>query len=352
MNKKNKLFGKKDIILLFLISVALMTPIFTKDTVTIFITSIIGIIPLAYYIGLGTEELAAHYSSVAGGLISSTFGNLTELIIGILAVKEGLTEVIKASLTGAIIGNTLFVFGSAVFLGGFKYKEQKLSSSLTDINGTLLLITMLLFLFPSLLPLFHEKQFALDISLMIAVLMIIIYIASLIFSLITHKEWFVDTADREKPTLSKGKSVMILATASVILAFISESFVGVLENFSHTYHLGELFIGVVIIGLVGNVAEHLFAINLALKNKVDLLITASIGSALQIALLVTPILLFTAYIFGQNMTLLFTPLEIASIIASVLLISEISNDRIVNWFEGLLLIALYFVLAVLFYYAG
>ncbi len=353
--RKNKgtkdIFGKKDIIFILIILAGLLTPIFTSNTIAIFTASLLAILPLAYYIGLSTEELAGHYSSVVGGLISSTFGNLTELVIAILAVKEGLTEVVKASLTGSIIGNTLFVFGSGILLAGFKYKEQKLSSSLADINSTLLLITMLLFLFPSLLPIFHEENRIESISLLVAGLMLVIYLASLVFSLITHKDWFIDKGEREKPHISKAMAIGILILTSLALVIASENFVSVLEDFSHHLNLNDLFVGVVIVGLVGNVAEHLFAVNLALKNKVDLLITASVGSALQVALFVTPLLVFAGWFFNQAMTLLFTPLEIVSIIGSVLLMNEISKDKLVNWFEGFLLVMLYAVLGILFFFA-
>ena len=353
IKKKSNKLNLKHILLISIILIGLIIPFFVKDTIIIFITSFLAIIPLAYYVGYATEELANYYSSVIGGLISSTFGNLTELVIAIFAIKSGLIEVVKASITGSIIGNILFVFGTGVLLAGFKYKEQKLSSSLTDINSTLLLITMLLFLLPSLLPIFHEQAHVETISLLLAGVMLLIYISSLIFSLITHKEWFIDTSSiKRKPEISKLKAFTILFITTLALLVISDSFVGTLETFSHILNLNELFVGVVIVGLVGNVAEHMFAVSLAFKNKVDLLITASIGSALQIALLVTPLMVFIAAFYGKELTLLFTPLEIVAIISSVLLINEINKDKFVNWFEGLALVLLYCVIAILFFYSS
>ena len=210
---------------------------------------------------------------------------------------------------------------------------------------------MLLLLLPSLLPIFHEETKVQDISSIVALIMLIVYLASLVFSFVTHKELFVSHST-EKPKLSKGVAILFLLLVSTALVIVSENFVAVLEEFSKIMNLNDLFVGVVIVGLAGNIAEHLFVGKLALKNKLDLVLSSSIGSALQVSLFVTPILVFTSLFLNKGMTLLFTPLEIVSVISSVLLINEISKDSQVNWFEGLLLVLLYVVIGTIFYFAN
>ncbi len=334
-----------------LILLGLVVPFLSRDVLAISSTALVALTLLSMYMGKAVESLAYYYSDMTSGFLMTLFGNFAELVIGFAALQAGLGEVVKASITGSILGNILVVFGSGVLIAGLKYKSQKLPSAMSDTNSTLLLTTVLLFLFPSLLPYFHEVAFEENISLYVGVLMLLIYVASLLFSFVTHKEWFLSREKEVKAELSRFASIALLVVVSILMFVVSESFVGVIEELSKNFGWNNLFIGVVIIGLVGNVAEHIVSIELTLKNKVALLLSSSVGSSLQVALFVMPLLVITGYAIGKPVTLLFTPLEIASLIGTALLVNEISKDGKVNWFEGLLLLILYAVVGALFFYA-
>ncbi|MFA6530762.1 MAG: calcium/proton exchanger [Candidatus Micrarchaeia archaeon] len=323
------------------------------DPIVIFISSLLAILPLAAKIGEATEELAKVYGGHIGGLLNATFGNSAELIIAVLAINKGLIDLVKASLAGSIIGNLLFVLGLSIFLGGLKFKEMKLSTNVSGLNSTMLLIAFMSIMIPSMfhfIPVEHWGNDEKILSLVVSVLLISTYLLSMIFSLKTHAYLFRTKEHNEKPKWSKNYSIMILAVSTVLLALVSEVFVSQIEHVAQNFNLSDLFMGAIIIAVVGNAAEHLAAIFFALKNNLDLSVNVTVGSSLQIAMFVAPIAVLFAFFIGQPMDLVFTPFEIIAVFASVLIVNEITTDGKCNWFEGAQLLVMYLIICALFYF--
>ncbi len=310
----------------------------------------IGIIILSLYSGDITEELAKHYSSTIGGLINATLGNIGELIIGLFALKQGLNDVVQASITGSIVGNLLFLFGLAIMINGLFFKKSTIKKKVSEINSTLLMITVILLFLPSLLPVLHESSHYKIITLWVAGIMFFIYISSLIFSLITHKKWFLDNI-KEKPQISKLEGWIFIIISVFLMTVMSDMFSKLIEAVSLQFGFNELFMGAIIVGMIGNIGEHISSLKFSLKNKMDLVVSISIGSALQVGLFVLPVLVFASFLMGNPLILNFKPVESVSMFVSALLLNEVTKDSEVNWFEGLELIALYILIAVLFYFA-
>lgn len=332
---------------LFVLTLGLI--FFEVNFLVIFFFIAVTLVMGSKLLGNATEEIANYYSPTAGGLLNATMGNLAELIIAIFALRAGLVDVVKASITGSIIGNVLLVFGAAVFVGGFKFKESKLNKREAQVSSTMLLITSLLLLLPSILGFFHEELYTPQISYAVAASLFILYICSMIFSFVTHKHYFT-VGEKEKPKMKKLHAFLLLIFSVVILVILSELFASRLEEFAHSVGWGELFIGAILVGIVGNAAEHLSALQFAMKGKTSLVLNVTIGSSLQIGMFVAPLLVFISWFMGAPMTLAFIPIEIIAIILSVFLINEIASDGEVNWLEGLQLLFLYVVLAILFYF--
>lgn len=343
-----------DLLLVF-IPVALGLNFLRADGTLLFVTSLLAILPLAAKMGQATEELAKIYGGHIGGLLNATFGNAAELIIVLLAINKGLIELVKASLTGSIIGNLLFVFGLSLLVGGLKFKEQKLSAPLAGLNSTMLLIALMSILIPSLfhfVPLEHRNNDEQLLSLSVSVLLISVYLLSIVFSLKTHQYLFRSKESGEKARWSRNYSIAVLAVSTILLGLVSEVFVGQIEGIAHQFSLSELFIGAVVVALVGNAAEHLAAVFFALKNDLDLSMNVTVGSSLQIAMFVAPLSVLVGALMGKGMDLVFTPFEVVAVFASVLIVNEIGADGKCNWFEGAQLIAMYIILVVLFYLVG
>ncbi len=321
--------------------------------VVIFALSIIAILPLAAKMGEATEDLALHYGSHIGGLLNATFGNAAELIIALIAVSKGLTELVKASLTGSIIGNLLFVLGISIVVGGLKYKEQKISNNIAGMNSTMLLIAVISIVIPSIFALIpgHAIADENNLSIVISILLIVLYALSMVFSLKTHSYLFTKkNATHEEPKWTKLHAAIMLITATILLALISEILISQVEQVGHTFGISEIFLGAVIIALVGNAAEHLAAIFFALKNDLDLVVNVTVGSSLQIALFVAPLTVLAGVYLHVPMNLVFTTFEVIALFASAIVVNEIANDGRVNWFEGAQLIILYTIIAALFYF--
>jgi Ca2+:H+ antiporter len=320
----------------------------------LYVTFIFIILTLIFgsrMLGDATEEFANYYSSTLGGLMNATLGNLPELIIGFFALKAGLVEVVKASLTGSIIGNVLLVFGMAALIGGFKYKELKFTRHESNISSTMLLIASFLLLLPSILFLFHEEKYNVNISYFVAFALFLLYIGSIIFSFFTHKEYFA-VGNHEKPKMKKSHALLLMIASIIILSIVSELFASRLEIVAEGLHWGELFIGAILVGVVGNAAEHLSVIQFARKNKASLVLNTAIGSSLQIAMFVAPVLVLISILVGNVMSLAFLPIEIVAIVLSAFLVNEISKDDSINWLEGAQLVLLYLVLAIIFFFYG
>ena len=325
------------------------------DKIWIFVTSALAIIPLAGFMGKATEELAKVAGAGLGGLLNATFGNAAELIIALIALRRGLFDLVKASLTGSIIGNILLVLGVSVLVGGIRYEKQVFNKTASSVGSTLLALSAIGLVIPALFHIIVIGQPAIEheLSLLIAIVLFITYFLSLIFSLYTHRHLYLGKSPlikEERPEWGKNKSIVILILAVMGIALLSEFLVGAVEVTAKAFGMTEVFIGVIVVAIIGNAAEHSTAVLVAYKNKMDLAVTIAIGSSIQIALFVAPILVFVSYLFGEPMDLIFTDLEVVSVGISVWILSLIAHDGESNWMEGVQLLAVYLILAVAFYF--
>ena len=345
-------------LLLVFVPVSIGLSYFTPDRhVAIFVTSVLGILPLAGAIGQATEALAHRLGGGIGGLLNATFGNAAELIIGALALYEGLTDLVKASLTGSIIGNVLLVFGASALVGGLKHPVQRFNRTAAGMGTTMLLLSAIGLVVPAV---FHyiargrEPDLKLDTE--IAIVLLITYGISLIFTLKTHRSLYGITAEGHKESpqeqaLTTKRAVLLLLGATAAVALVSELMVGALTETATALGISQLFMGVIVVALVGNAAEHYSAIVLAARNEMDAAISIAVGSSTQIALFVAPVLLLLSYVIADHpMNLLFSVFELVAIGVSVLSISFISHDGETNWMEGVQLLAVYLILALAFYF--
>jgi Ca2+:H+ antiporter len=317
----------------------------------VFFLAAIAVIPLAKYIGEATEELAGRTTPALGGFLNATFGNATEIIIGLFALQAGLVEVVKASITGSIIGNLLLVLGMAIFFGGFRKEKQTFSATAAKAAGSTLLLAVIALVMPAIFLLTAPQSEAIidTLSAFVAVIMIGAYCANLLFTLYTHNHLYKDIEHFE-PKWSVKKSVVVLLVSTAVVAWMSEILVGSIEPLVESWGWTELFIGVILIAVIGNAAEHVSAITVALKNRMDLSLQISIGSAVQIAMFAAPVLVLSSYFFPVHMGLVFNTFELVAIIFSVFIVNSISEDGESNWFEGLQLLAAYAIMAVAFFF--
>ena len=326
----------------------------------IFIAAALSIVPIAALMGQATENLASKAGPTIGGLLNATFGNATELIIAFFALQAGKTEVVKASITGSMIGNMLLVLGMAFFLGGLRFNKQTFSKETAGALSSLLLIVMIAFIVPALFDLtergdgisdaqakISDGQFALAASFVL----IGLYVCNLIFSLVTHKDLISNHGDaHDGPGWSVGRSVATLITCTLVVAWLSETLVGSLEGFSKGLGLSEVFAGLIIIPIVGNAAEHSASV-FAVKNKLDISIQIALGATIQIALLVAPILVIASYLMGKPMDLVIhRPLELAALVGATLITASVARDGESNWLEGAMLLGVYLLLAIAFFF--
>ena len=320
--------------------------------VLVFFISAISIVPLAKFIGEATEELAIHTGPALGGFLSATFGNATELIIGIFAIRAGLIEVVKASITGSIIGNLLLVLGMAIFFGGVKFKKQIFNKTASLATASTLLLATIALIVPAIFMQTAPKVgggIIEKLSLAVAVLMILAYVADLFFTLKTHKHLYMEEVGKFESKWSIQKSILILLAATLAVAWMSEILVGSIEPVVAVFGWTELFIGVIFVAIIGNAAEHASAITMALKNKMDLAVQISIGSATQIVMFVMPALILISLMFPTQMSIVFNPFELIIIVSSVMIANLIIEDGETNWFEGLQLVVAYVIIAVAFF---
>ncbi|KQR41310.1 cation transporter [Deinococcus sp. Leaf326] len=323
----------------------------------IFISAALAILPLAGIMGQATEQLAVRAGSAVGGLLNATFGNATELIIAFFALQAGKLEVVKASLIGSILGNLLLVMGLAVLVGGLKYKEQRFNIKTAGAISSLLTISLIALSIPTIFDyaaraVAPEAAARLDVNLSdaAAVVLIIMYISYLFFTLRTHSDLLSasdddDAEEHDGKPWSVALAVGVLAASTVAVAFMSEFLVGTLEAATASLGLTEFFVGLILIPIIGNAAEHAAAVMFALRNKMNLSMTISLGSTVQVALLVAPLLVLAGLIVGQPMNLVVTPLELIAIVAAVLIANSVVRDGETNWLEGVLLLGVYVILA-------
>lgn len=329
-----------------------------RDDVLLFVFAGLAIIPLAGLMGKATESLAVYLGEGVGGLLNATFGNAAELIIALMALHEGLVSVVKASITGSIIGNLLLVLGASMIAGGAKHSIQQFNKMAVGSVTSSLALAAVGLLVPTVFHLSAETRGAAwhpvveeRLSLAIAGILFVTYIGSLIFALRTHREHFAgEASDHHEAEWSRGRAALVLVVATAFVAWMSEFLVGSIEAARQSLGFTEVFVGVIVVAVVGNAAEHSTAVLVAMRNKMDLSLGIAIGSSQQVALFVAPVLVFASYAFGRPMTLEFSIPEVVAVLASVYLVALISSDGKSNWLEGVQLIALYLVLAMLFYY--
>ncbi len=295
-----------------------------------------------------------------GGLLNATFGNATELIIALVALKAGLIDVVKASITGSIISNLLLVMGFSMLLGGLRYKEQTFQPVIARVNAASMNLAVIAILLPTAMNFSVQgisESTLQNLSLAVALVLILVYGLTLLFSMKTHAYLYdVGIAEIEdddhhsetKPNIALWTSVLLICT--LLVAYESELLVHSLEVATSQLGLTTLFIGVIVVPIVGNAAEHATAVTVAMKDKMDLSVSVAVGSSMQIALFVAPVLVIAGWIIGQPMDLDFSPFELVAVAVSVLIANSISSDGKSNWLEGILLLATYIVLGLAFYF--
>ncbi len=323
----------------------------------IFVLAAVAIIPLAAVMGEATEVLSAYSGPLVGGILNGTMGNATELIIAFFALKAGHIEVVKASLSGSIIGNLLLVLGLAILLGGKGREKQTFSRTAAGSNSSMLFLAVAGLLMPAVYDLSvagtlkHEDITVQTLSLWTSAVLIFIYVVSFVFMLKTHRALFIAQEEAvEKPSTSRKAALLSLVLATAFIALMSEMLVDEIGAVTKVLGMTELFVGVIVVAIIGNAAEHSTAIFVAMRNKMDLAMTIAVGSSTQIALFVAPLLVFLSWGVGKPMSLVFNGFELAAIALSVLIVEMISSDGESNWFEGAQLLALYVILGIAFYF--
>ena len=328
-----------------------------------FLASGLAIIPLAGMMGEATEQLAHKLGPGIGGLLNATFGNAAELIIALFALSRGLDDVVKASLTGSIVGNLLLVLGASLLAGGLKYRVQHFNRTAAGVGGTLMVLAAAGMLVPAI---FHyvvhreagSSHLEHKLSVAVAVILLITYALNLLFSLRTHKDLYNPVPDAEAGHaletggvwgVRRSSGVLLAATAAV--AVMSEILVGAVEETSKAVGLTEVFVGVIVVAIIGNAAEHSTAILMALKNQMDLAVGIAMGSAQQIAMFVAPVLVLASFLRGTGpMDLVFSTLEVVAVVLAVLLAWMVAEDGESNWIEGAMLLMIYAILACAFFF--
>jgi Ca2+:H+ antiporter len=362
MSFKNLVF----IGLLGFVPISIAAQLFHWGSLVVFITAALAIVPLAGWMGTATEEIAIVVGASLGGLLNATFGNATELIIALVALNSGLVSVVKASITGSIISNLLLVMGLSMLLGGLKYKEQTFQSVIARVNASSMNLAVIAILLPTAL---HISSKSIDeptlqrLSVAVAIVLIAVYGLTLLFSMRTHtylydagiaqQEAAVSSdlpVERPRHAVNTRFWVVVLLACTLLVAIESELLVHTLEAATERLGLTALFTGVILLPIVGNAAEHATAVTVAMKNKMDLSVSVAVGSSMQIALFVAPVLVIAGWLMGQPMDLDFNPFELVAVVVAVLIANSISSDGRSNWLEGTLLLAAYVVLALAFYF--
>lgn len=360
----NKIF----FVLLLFIPISIAAHFLEWGALPIFILSALAIVPLAAWMGTATEEIAVVLGPSLGGLLNATFGNATELIIGLVALKAGLLDVVKASLVGSIIGNLLLVMGLSMLLGGLRYKEQTFQPIVARGNASAMNLAVIAMLLPTAVDVTSKGISTVTmqtLSSAVAVVLILVYGLTLLFSMKTHTYLYdVGLAGMEADELAEANLapdegsepvnlklwIAVLLACTLMVAVESELLVDSLEEATAGLGLTALFTGVILVPIIGNAAEHTTAVTVAMKNKMDLSVSVAVGSSLQIALFVAPVLVLAGWLFGQPMNLDFNPFELVAVAVAVLIANSVSSDGRSDWLEGTLLLAAYTVLGLAFFF--
>jgi Ca2+:H+ antiporter len=350
------------------IPVAVALDLAHASPVLVFFAAALGVIPTAAVMGEATEHIAAQTGPGVGGFLNVTFGNAPELIIAFFALREGLQEVVKASIVGSVMGNVLLVLGAAAFVGGLGREKQVFNRTAAAAQSGMLLLAVTALVLPAIFQLVHggglpavgddRVDFGSDLeklSFGVALVLMASYVAGLFFSLKTHREVFNPFShgeDDEADGWTMKRSIVSLAIAAVLVGVMSEVLVGSISQASSDIGLSEFFVGVFVVAIVGNAAEHWVAVLVARKDKMDLAVGIAIGSSAQIALFVAPMLVLLSFVIGPNpMALVFNGYELGGLLFAVLIANFLTQDGESNWFEGVQLLSLYAVLGLVFYFA-
>jgi Ca2+:H+ antiporter len=354
-------------VLLVFAIVAIVADLLGLSPLLIFVSSGLAMIPLAGFMGRATEALALHTGPRLGGLLNATLGNAAELIITIMALREGLLnpainqhmlELVRASLTGSILGNILLVLGFSVLVGGLRHGAQKFDRSHAGTNATMLMLAVAALVIPSLFS--HSIEIANHdaveyLSLGVAGLMIILYGLALVYQLRdtkahTYEDDEYSAVEMDAPHWSVAKALIVLLIATGAIVWMSELLVGTVEHVVLELGVTQFFLGIIIIPVIGNVAEHLVAVTVAAKNQMELSLAISVGSSLQIALFVAPLLVFVSLLMGNPLTLVFNQFELIALMAAVLIAGLVSLDGESNWLEGAMLVTIYVIISLGFFW--
>jgi Ca2+:H+ antiporter len=355
------------------IPIAIVLNVADADATIVFFASVLGVIPTAALMGRATEELAARSGPGIGGLLNVTFGNAPELIIAFFALREGLQEVVKASLIGSVLGNTLLVLGASMLVGGLKHKSQVFDATAAGVQSLMLLLASIALIMPAVFqlvaggglpsPTEERHNYPSDLeqmSVVVSIVLLSVYVAGLFFSLKTHKSLFNPSYDEDGDGKEDGhdgepwtvrKAVGLLALAGVAVGIMSEILVGSIEEASASVGLSPFFVSLIVVAIAGNAAEHWVAVYFASKNKMDLSVNIAIGSSAQIALFVAPVLVLLSLFVGPYpLSLVFNGFELAGILMAVLVTLAVTRDGHSTWFEGVQLLAVYLVLGIVFFF--
>jgi Ca2+:H+ antiporter len=348
-------------VLLVFVPISIAAELMHWGDLAIFVTAGLAILPLAAWMGTATEEIAVVVGPSLGGLLNATFGNATELIIALVALKAGAVDVVKASLAGSIVGNLLLVLGFSMFLGGLRYKEQTFQPTIARLNASSMNLAVIAILMPTAVNYTSTgmaEATLQQMSVVVSIAMIVVYLFTLFFSMKTHSYLYDVGVEVEedggfaaagkKPNIWIWVSVLLLIT--LLVAIESELLVGALSEATNHLGLTELFTGIILLPVIGNAAEHATAVVVALKDKMDLSMSVALGSSLQIALFVAPVLVIAGWFLGQPMDLNFNPFELVTMLVAVAVANSVSADGSSNWLEGMLLLATYFVIGTAFFF--
>jgi Ca2+:H+ antiporter len=345
-------------LLLVFIPIAVALDWYGVNPVAVFAASALAIVPLAGLMGRATEQLSTYVGATIGGLLSASLGNAPELIISGFALKEGLVDVVKASITGSILGNTLFSLGLSMIIGGWGRERQRFNPTIAGMSGGLLFVAAIGLLIPALFHFASGKEH--EVSMEIAIVLFVAYLLSLVFTLKTHRQLFQPDPDTSgaaesheasnEASWSKEKALAVLAGVTLVIAVMSEILVGAIEPASASLGLTPIFAGIIFLALVGNAAEAMNAVRFARKDVMDLSFGIAVGASTQVALFVAPVLVFVGYLIGQPMDLHFTFFEIMAIVLAVSIVSRLTSDGECHWMEGVMLVAVYLMFAIGFFF--
>jgi Ca2+:H+ antiporter len=316
-------------------------------TLLLFAVSALALVGLAWVLGQATESLGHHAGPRVGGILNATFGNAAELIITVFALSAGLTTVVKASIVGSVIGNVLLVLGASILFGGLKNGIQSFSAEIAGINASMLAIVAAALSLPTIYATTNPGSGPTTLSIEVAVVMFALYILYLLYILRSPGSG----ARGGHAPFSRTASLVLLFVATAAVAYVSEAFVGAIEPLTEEYGISELFVGVILVPIVGNIAEHVVGVQIAYKNDMDFSMGISLGSSLQVALLVTPILVFLGPLLGHPLRLVFTPLELGALGTAVIVTGFVALDGKSNWLEGAMLCGVYVIAALAFFFS-